>query len=692
MNKSPIFIHSLFRSGSTYIFSLFRRSPKNYYSYQEPLHELTFFATQKPELLKIDHSIEKATMLRHPNIGEGYFKELLDVWPSWQQSLKEEAVYQSYFAPENKDLGLDFWKVLIDQAKARPVFQECRTSSRIHAIRQELGGHHIYLWRNPWDQWWSYKVTPYFDVVKQLIIHAPNAPKAILLMINALGLETYPEQDLDGAFNFYRDRPLDSNSGYLVFYMLWCLSLREGLTHAHSLINIDRLTDSDDYRQTILSDLASANIHDINFSDCNVAQGFYNTSEQAFFHQLESRVHGWLMDGGWSEAEIEGIQTLRKKFEPKVWSIPLPELQPTQLLAQSGRISDVAIRYESELAKEARNRVTSQQASETLAAELQTVKLDLHNVHQANHIHWTQLQESKAQAEYTRDQLSKLQEQSNAQIQQALEVAQSSQAQMQWAIEKVAQSESALEDMSRQFAQFQEQSKVQLQQALEVALYSQPQMQWAIEKADKFEAASEKQLGEIQDLKTLLDKTILELQNTHHSNHNHWLQLEQPRKELHDVHQANHHHWQLAEQRQNHLEIMQRSLSWRLTFPLRLAADLTLRPLQTTKVLTNQSLAWALNTFRQPLTKVMAWVLAKPQLTNRINYWLLRWPHLHGHLLAIARQQGVIPQTSSLNTGTPKSPTFESDLIPTLEQLSPRARQIYFDLKTAISEKNEGLH
>jgi hypothetical protein len=216
-------------------------------------------------------------------------------------------------------------------------------------------------------------------------------------------------------------------------------------------------------------------------------------------------------------------------------------------------------------------------------------------------------------------------------------------------------------------------------------------MQWAIEKADKFEAVSEKQLGEIQDLNTLLDTTLLELQNTHQANHHHWLQLEQTRKELQDVHQANHQHWQLAAQRQNHLEMMQRSWSWRLTFPLRLAADLALRPLQTTKALTNQSLAWALNTFQKPLTKVIAWVLAKPQLTSRINLWLLRWPHLHGHLLAIAHQQGVIQQ-SSLGTGATKSQTLELNLSLTLGHLSPRAKQIYTDLKAAIAKKNKGLH
>jgi hypothetical protein len=39
MSAGPIFVHSLFRSGSTYLFEVFRRSPDGYWCYQEPLNE-----------------------------------------------------------------------------------------------------------------------------------------------------------------------------------------------------------------------------------------------------------------------------------------------------------------------------------------------------------------------------------------------------------------------------------------------------------------------------------------------------------------------------------------------------------------------------------------------------------------------------------------------------------------------------
>ena len=41
----PIFVHSVFRSGSVYIFNVFRRSKYKYYSLQEPLHEKNYLVS-----------------------------------------------------------------------------------------------------------------------------------------------------------------------------------------------------------------------------------------------------------------------------------------------------------------------------------------------------------------------------------------------------------------------------------------------------------------------------------------------------------------------------------------------------------------------------------------------------------------------------------------------------------------------
>jgi hypothetical protein len=718
MNKSPIFIHSLFRTGSTYIFNVFRRSSFNYISFQEPLHEVTLNSKEDPSRLINGFGINEMKLNRHPILKNGYFHELYEAWPAWKSFITNESIYNGYFGANENDLGIDFWKSLIKYSTKRPVFQECRTSGRIPLIRKILGGHHIYLWRNPWDQWWSYKVTSYFDTANQLIIHAPNSPQSIKLMIASLGLEVFPGKEIAGAFNFYGDHPLDSNSRYIVFYMLWCLGIREGLEHCHTIINIDRLSDSEDYRQAILLDLSSVEIHDIDFSDCNIAQGYYNESEQSYFHKLESRVHEWLIEGGWSREEIEEIKTLRKKFEPKVWSTPLNELGQTQLIEQSSRMSVAALRYENELAKENHKRIKNQQVYDALTAEFQTVKIELNNVHQSNHNHWTQLQEAKTQLQQAMDlahtsqaqmqwaieraeqsesalkEMSKnfaqLQEQTKAQVEQAMDLVHASQTQMQWAIGRAEQSESALKDMNNNFAQLQEQTKTQIHQAIDLAHASQAQMQWAIERAEKFEGLSVKQLSEIQNLNTLLDTMRLELQNVHQSNHHHWLELGKTRNELYDVHQSNHHHWQSADLRQKQIEAMQRSWSWRLTWPVRLAGGVVMRPMAMIKTLANQILARGLNTYQKQLTQAIAWVLVRPKLSSRINAGLMRWPHLHGHLLALARQNGVVyPPLNRLefdNNGTDDFGAASATLV----KLSPRASQIYSDLKTAIAQQHKG--
>jgi hypothetical protein len=145
-------------------------------------------------------------------------------------------------------------------------------------------------------------------------------------------------------------------------------------------------------------------------------------------------------------------------------------------------------------------------------------------------------------------------------------------------------------------------------------------------------------------------------------------------------------------QRQKQIEAMQRSWSWPLIWPMCLAGDLVMHQLATTRKLTNQTVTWGLNTFQKPLTKVMTWVLARPQLTRRINGWLMRFPHLHGHLSALAQQKGAHPPTFKhyFASNQDKNNYDYSDQI--ITQLSPRTRQIYADLNSAIAQKNTGQH
>ena len=166
----PIFIHSLWRTGSTFLFSVFRRSPNGYWCYQEPIHEFALYSKDAPDLLMSNH-LASPDVLRHPHLDKPYFYELFKTWPQWRNDINKNIIYDAYFAEADNDSTTIYLDKLIKNSKGRPVIQECRTSSRISVLKKSLGGQHIYLWRNPWDQWWSYKATHYFDITNQLILN-----------------------------------------------------------------------------------------------------------------------------------------------------------------------------------------------------------------------------------------------------------------------------------------------------------------------------------------------------------------------------------------------------------------------------------------------------------------------------------------------------------------------------------------
>lgn len=312
MKPSPIFIHSLFRSGSTYFFNVFRRSPAGYYCLQESLHPVVFFYRDNPqELLKFHTSLYE--LMRQPNLDKPVFYEVVSVSSAWKEKITYSAIFDGYFGSEHADNGVSFFRAILDELKdKRVVFEECRTAGRIGLLKNALGGVHIYLWRNPWDQWWSYKTVDHLDYQNREIINAPNNLNAIAKLRSHLSFQkSYTDtvsQIQDGVFT--------AEESYLTFYLLWYLGLREGVKHANILINIDKLTESEKYREEILNRLAENGIEGIDISDCQIPQGSYFSEDVNFFSPLEDKVHEWLKDD-LSNEEFNYVQELRLQYQPK---------------------------------------------------------------------------------------------------------------------------------------------------------------------------------------------------------------------------------------------------------------------------------------------------------------------------------------------------------------------------------------
>lgn len=315
----PVFIHSLFRAGSTYIFNTFRRSAAGYWCYQEPLHEISLYARENREIL-LREDASKMAMLRHPRLAAPYFQELHEVADRCLGALKKSDVYDAYFALGGEQFGLEFWKSLIAESRGQPVIQECRTSCRIGAIKEGLGGLHIYLWRNPWDQWWSYKVADYFDATSQLFLNAPHHPEVIARLRQEIGFCSFESEDLPAQMDRFLKTPLPPEHSYLVFYVLWLLALKEGVAHADLLLNIDRLSDDMEYREVTIGKMAAHGICGVDFSDCVSPQTVYGADDRDYFERIEDKAHGLLLLSGMTQRELNDLLCLRRENEPRIWT------------------------------------------------------------------------------------------------------------------------------------------------------------------------------------------------------------------------------------------------------------------------------------------------------------------------------------------------------------------------------------
>jgi hypothetical protein len=340
MDKPPIFIHSLFRAGSTYLFGTIRQCP-DVYCYYESMHELVAWASEDVSRLDIETSDDKMQQLHHPILSEPYFAELKAAWPVWQNGLSPETVYGAYFSADPDAAGQSFYATLCAASPRQPVFSECRTAGRMEALRQSLGGWHAYLWRNPWDQWWSYQIDPYFDAASRVIAHADPLPAPLSALAKALNVAAAPNSSFSEARDFYDLRPLDFETSYAWFYGMWCYLLDLASSSADLLINIDTLSHSERYAEEVSHAFATAGISACDLSTARSPVSHYERAEAAAFTDIERTVEEIFKQSGWDETRWVALQTLRDAHRPKpdaTTSVSLPATRHRDALLARRRI------------------------------------------------------------------------------------------------------------------------------------------------------------------------------------------------------------------------------------------------------------------------------------------------------------------------------------------------------------------
>jgi polyhydroxyalkanoate synthesis regulator phasin len=288
-SKNPIFLHSLWRAGSTYMFNVFRRAGDRYTCYQESIHEIAVDAREKPGIL-LDVT-ELGSLMRHPKLDRPYFQELYDANDAWRHLIDKDLIYRQYFDRKGTSELTAYLNALISASKHRPVFQECRTSGRIAAIKRIFSGYHIYLLRNPHDQWWSILKDHYFTNALLMVVNADDPPPLIQALKKQIAFFPYEGRHISEEFDNFDKYQYRLDVQYQIYFSLWCLAYVEAKFAADDIVFMDDIAANAHYRNAVLKKWQTeASIGGISLDDCMLPQKRFSSQELRFFEEIEERV------------------------------------------------------------------------------------------------------------------------------------------------------------------------------------------------------------------------------------------------------------------------------------------------------------------------------------------------------------------------------------------------------------------
>ena len=281
--QKPIFFHSLFRTSSTYFFHKFRSIGAEFTCYKEPLHENLILINKVKDSDGLIISPQgTAEHLRHPKMEKAYFHEYWVARHQLKGLFKKNFSYGRYFLEDECHIDPNLFLYLtglLSCSQGRPVLHFCRSSGRVKAIKHSFEGLHYYLWRDPRIQWWSYKVSEYFDHANRRIFNSKHLPQS---------LKKIKDQIVQSC---RQTRYYPARESYMMFYAIWLDAWIRCKESEIYFINVDTasLVQSENKR---LSDTLSSQIGvALNFNDLCVSGMYFQPEENDFYEGIETYIH-----------------------------------------------------------------------------------------------------------------------------------------------------------------------------------------------------------------------------------------------------------------------------------------------------------------------------------------------------------------------------------------------------------------
>ncbi len=269
----PIFIHAMWRTGSTYVWKKFRDDP-SYRAYLEPLHEC--LGRNREEVQAASGPATRA-LLRHPPMDDFYFAEYPFTPDGGVEYFQKSLSYERYClgqTEEDEDLRRYIGKLNEYAARhgQRAVFQFNRALLRAGWLAENFFGVHVLLLRSPLGVWKSFKSfeAGYFQTRICTILGQNQSKPPIKYLTPWLDFPHEKRETIDEEYDCYHSfAGKNEDRLYPSFFDFYLLSMVHCAQHADCILDLEEISRNPAVRQAATDRLRELGI-EISLADCNL--------------------------------------------------------------------------------------------------------------------------------------------------------------------------------------------------------------------------------------------------------------------------------------------------------------------------------------------------------------------------------------------------------------------------------------
>ena len=246
---SAVFLHGLWRSCTTYIWSRFRASSETY-CYYEPLHE--GLARLNPKRIA-DATPDQMQCAGHPAMAQPYWAEFTPLLLRKRGVKKYDTslAYDRYIlrADDSHPSLSTYISALINHASQQgrmPVFGFNRTAFRMGWLSTQFKSWNLHIDRHPFDVWSSYearraKGNTYFFVYWLITLDHNSAHPVFAPLVEQLPIRSSLQKLFRKQLLFYNNvlDKLSAETTYFMVFYIWLATCLHALTHSELVFDMD---------------------------------------------------------------------------------------------------------------------------------------------------------------------------------------------------------------------------------------------------------------------------------------------------------------------------------------------------------------------------------------------------------------------------------------------------------------------